>query len=80
MLPSENQHARGLKQYADRDNQIPDVPAAPRLVGVDSARHPENAGNVHEVERQMESDEEKPEMQLDRSVSLYIFPDIFGNQ
>jgi hypothetical protein len=78
-VADKNQHARRLKEHADGHDEIPDVPAAPRLVGIDSARHPENAGNVHEIERQMESDEEKPEVQLP-SVSLYILPDIFGNQ
>src|SRR5580698_1444669 len=63
-VADKNQDARGLKEHTDRHNEIPTVPAAPRLVGVDPARHPENAGNVHKIERQMESDSEEPEMQL----------------
>src|SRR5205823_3243610 len=62
-IANENQHARRLKKDADRDDEIPDVPAAPRLVGIDSARHTENARNMHEIEGQMESDDEKPEVQ-----------------
>src|SRR5271154_425534 len=68
---NKKQHARGLKGYADSDNEIPDVPAAPRLVGIDSTRHPEHAGNVHEIEGQMESDEEQPEMQLAEALVVH---------
>ena len=34
------------------------------LVGVDAARHAEQAGNVHEVEGEMEADQEEPEVPL----------------
>jgi hypothetical protein len=49
------------------------------LVGVDPARHAEKPGNVHAVERQVEADEEEPEVQPAER-SLYIRPENFGNQ
>src|SRR5665213_684565 len=51
-----------LKDHAATHNQVPDSPAAVRLIGVDPTRHPENAGYVHEVERKMEADHKKPKM------------------
>src|SRR6266404_4989459 len=33
------------------------------LVGVDAPRHPEKPGDVHAIERQVEADEEEPEVQ-----------------
>src|SRR5258708_10619351 len=62
-VANEHHHARRLKEHANCHDEIPDVPAASRLVGVDSARHPENAGNVHEIEGQMEPYDEKPKVQ-----------------
>ena len=38
-LTDEDQDSRGLKDDADRDDQIPDVPTAARLIGIDPARH-----------------------------------------
>src|ERR1700722_10338044 len=63
-VADEHQHARRLKEYAYGHDEIPDVPASSRLVSIDSAGHPENAGNMHEIEGQMESDDEKPEMKF----------------
>ena len=40
------------------------APAAVGLVGVDAARHAQQAGDVHEVEGEMEADEEEPEVPL----------------
>src|SRR5580704_15571760 len=53
-VADKNQDAGGLKEHTDCHDEIPNVPAAPRLIGIDPARHPQNAGNVHEIERQME--------------------------
>src|SRR5208283_166664 len=64
MIPDEHQRGNGLKENADGDNQIPDIPAATGLVGVNPARHAENSRHVHEVERQMEADDEQPELKL----------------
>src|SRR6267143_194698 len=69
---NENQNACRLKEHADRHDEIKGVPTAPRLVGVDSARHSEKAGNVHEIERQMESDEEEPEMEFTERLVVHL--------
>ena len=39
----EKQSACRLKHHSDRYDQIPDVPAAPGLIGVDSPRHSQYA-------------------------------------
>src|SRR5580704_11078682 len=39
-----------LNERADADKQVQSVPAAARLVGVDTAQHTQQTGNVHEVE------------------------------
>src|SRR5580692_1246150 len=71
-VANEHQHARRLKEYAYRHDEIPDVPAATRFVGVDSARHPENAGNMHEIKCQMESDEEETEVQFAERLAIHF--------
>src|ERR1700730_12867473 len=63
-IGNKNQNARGLEEDADGHNQIQGVPTTPRLVCINAARHSENAGNVHEIECQMEPDEEEPEVQF----------------
>ena len=49
------------------------------LIGIDAARHAQHAGNVHEVEGQVEADHEEPEVPLAQR-SLIIRPVTFGNQ
>src|SRR5580698_795021 len=51
-----------LDKCTDRDDEVQSVPTTARLVGVDPTGHAQNAGNVHDVERQVKTDEEKPEM------------------
>ena len=58
----EAQYGRRLEDDADGHDQIPGVPTAARLVGIDPSRHPQNSRNVHEVESEVEADEEKPEV------------------
>src|SRR3981081_315443 len=58
-VANENKHTRGLKKHSYGYNEIPNIPATPRLVGINSARHPKNAGNMHEIESQMESNDEE---------------------
>ncbi len=77
-VADEHQHAGRLKEHADRHDQIPGVPPAPGLVGVDAARHAENPGNVHEIERQMEADDEQPEVQLAERLAVHPARDISG--
>ena len=54
----------GLEDGSAGDDEIPDHPSAVGLVGVDAARHAQKAGDMHEVEGEMEADEEDPEVPL----------------
>src|SRR5580658_635543 len=63
-IARENQYARGLKEHAYGHDDVPDLPAATRFVGINAARHSQNAGNMHKIERQMKSDDEQPAVQL----------------
>ena len=46
----EHHGADGLNKRAYGDDHIQRAPAAIRLVGVNMPRHPQEAGDVHEVE------------------------------
>ena len=56
--------AENLKDDAAAYDQVPHSPAPVELIGVNPARHPENARDMHEIEREMEADQEKPKMPL----------------
>ena len=56
--------AENLKDDAAADDQVPHSPAAVELIRINPARHPENARDVHEIEREMETDQEKPKVPL----------------
>ena len=60
-----------------RDDQVP-ASSQPRLglVGVDAARHSQQAGNVHEVEGEMEADEEQPEVPLAQLLAQHAAGDL----
>ena len=59
------------------DDQVQHVPAAAGFVGVDAPRHAQHAGDVHEVEGQVEADHEEPEVPLAQR-SFSIRPVTFG--
>ena len=71
-IGGENQDPSSLKGDADGDDQIPDVPAAARLIRIDPARHSQNARNVHEVERQMKANKKQPEVQLAERFVIHL--------
>src|ERR1700683_1440161 len=52
-IDDERKHSCGLKECADGDDEVPDFPSAARLVGVNPARHSQDARNVHEIKSQM---------------------------
>jgi len=54
----QNQGACGLEDGSDADDEVQRIPATTRFVGVDTSRHAEDAGDVHEVESKVEADEE----------------------
>src|SRR6476620_8809250 len=60
----EDQNSGGLKDHTDRRKKIPDIPAPPGLVGIDSSRHPQQSRDMHQVKREVKSDQEQPEVQL----------------
>src|ERR1700730_3062475 len=60
----ENQNGRGLKEHPDGHDQIQRVPTAARFVGINPAGHAEKSRNMHEIEGQMESDDEEPKVQF----------------
>jgi len=62
----------GRTPTADGHDEIQGVPTPARLVGIDSARHSEKAGNVHEIKRQVESDEEQPEVQFTERLVVHL--------
>src|SRR5580704_8366631 len=63
------QHAQRLENHTDRDNQIPTLPSPAGIVGVNAAPHAEQPGNMHEVERHMETDQEQPEVPFTQAVA-----------
>src|SRR5207245_10163096 len=69
---NEEQKARRLEEHPDRHDEIQGVPTPPRLVGIDSARHSEKTGNVHEIKGQMKSDEEEPEVQFTERLVVHL--------
>src|ERR1700688_3135958 len=71
-IGDENYRAQSLEEHTNRHDEIPDIPAAPGLIGVDSTRHAQHAGNVHEIERQVEPDEEQPEVELTQSLVAHL--------
>src|SRR4030088_3298020 len=71
-IGNENQNARGLEEDADSHDQIQSVPTTARFVGVNPARHSEKSRNMHEIECQMESDDEEPEVQFAERLVVHL--------
>src|ERR1700686_4897823 len=55
-VSDENYGAQHLKENTNCYNEVPDIPAAARLIGVDSSRHAQQSWDMHEVEGQVEAD------------------------
>jgi len=63
--------------------QVPDVPAASWLVGVESRRGkiPSSTPDVHEIRKvRWKPDDERARNALSPASRSYIFPETFGNQ
>ena len=71
-ISQEDQNPCSLKEDSDGHDQIPHVPAAARFVGVDSSRHAQQSWDMHEVEGQVEADDEKPEVQLAERLAVHL--------
>jgi hypothetical protein len=68
-----------LNECADGGDLIPDLPTPSGLISIDSAGHPENAGDMLRIKGQMESDGEEPKMPESYFLSS-IRPKAFGYQ
>src|SRR5262249_54969913 len=55
---------RRLEDHSNGHDHVPGFPAPSWLVGINSPRHPQKSRNVHEIESEMETDHEEPEMPL----------------
>src|SRR6185437_13544991 len=63
-------HGRdSLNDGADTDDQVPDLPSAAGLVGIDTSRHAQQTGNVHEVKRHVKADDHQPEMPFTQTLA-----------
>src|SRR5271168_4460079 len=57
-IDDEHKNTCGLKECADGDDQVPGFPSAARLVGINPAWHSQEAGDMHEIKREVEPDYE----------------------
>src|ERR1700730_8601638 len=71
-VDDKNHGTKRLKEDTNCHDEIPGIPASTWLIGVDSSRHAKEPGNVHEVECQVETDEEQPEVQLTYSLVVHL--------
>src|SRR6202011_50687 len=69
-ISQEDQNPGSLEEDSDGHDKVPSVPTAPRFVGVDPSRHAQQSWDMHEVEGQVEADQEKPEMQLTERLAV----------
>src|SRR5665213_4448768 len=63
-VEDETANADYLKDDSDADDQVPHPPTTGCIVGINAPRHTQQAWDVHEVEGEMEADQEEPEMPL----------------
>src|SRR5665213_3072710 len=59
----------GLNDRPNTDDQVPNLPSAARLVGIDAARHTQQTRDVHEVERHVKADDHQPEVPLTQALA-----------
>ena len=63
-VPEEVQHRRTENVGADRGDEVPELEAEARRIGVDATAHALQAEHVHRAEGQVEADEHGPEVDL----------------
>src|SRR5580692_4029201 len=68
---NEQENCEGLNERADCDEQVQGIPTTAGLIRVDSPWHPQNARNVHHVERQVKANKEKPEMPIAQTLAQH---------
>src|SRR5205814_6917848 len=67
-IDNEDEKPCGHENHAEAGQQVQTVPVHFRLIGVNAARHATQTKEMHGEKCQIESDEEKPEMQLAEQV------------
>src|SRR6266851_9499600 len=71
-VSQEDQNPGSLEEDSDGHNEVPRVPTPPRLVGIDPSWHAQQSWDMHEVEGQVEADQEKPEMQFAERFAVHL--------
>src|ERR1700688_4274746 len=71
-VSQEDQDSGSLEEISDGYNEVPCVPTAARLIGIDSSRHAEQSGDMNEVEGKVEADYEKPEMDFAERFAIHL--------
>src|SRR5215813_116742 len=66
-VDGKQENADGLTERAQCSDEIKRVPTASSVIRKDATRHPEQAGEVLCIKRQMESDKEQPEVPQSQS-------------
>ena len=64
----EYQHSGSEHKRARRGDEIEPVPAHAIAIGVDAARHAQQAGDMHREEAEIEADEHGPEIPLSQTL------------
>src|SRR3954447_12830056 len=75
----EDEDAEAHDPRADRRGEVVALPDAALVVGVDAARHPQQAEHVHREEGDVHPDEDQPEADLAEALAQHL-PNIFGHQ
>src|ERR1700734_1067833 len=55
-VSDEDQNPGSLEENSDGHNEVPSVPTAAGLIGVDPSRHAQQSGDVHKVEGEVKPD------------------------
>jgi hypothetical protein len=63
-ISDEHSCAGDLKKHADCTDQVPDIPSAPGFIGINPPRHSQQTWDMHEIERKVETNQEKPKVQF----------------
>src|ERR1700727_2379157 len=71
-VSQEDQDPGSLEENSNGYDEIPCVPTAARFVGVDPSRNAQQSWDMHEVEGQVEADQEKPEMKFAEPLAIHF--------
>ena len=71
-VSQEDQNPDSLEENSDGHDEVPGVPTTARLIGVNSSRHAQQSRDMHEVEGQVEADDEEPKVQLTERLAVHL--------